>query len=72
MKQIQISDELNTGEMIKKIRAEKNITMQDLSEASGVSISAICRYEKGARVPNMGTFDRLMKAMDADVTIVTK
>ena len=66
MKQILISDELNTGEMIKKIRAEKNITMQDLSEASGVSISAICRYEKGARIP------RLMKAMDADVTIVTK
>lgn len=72
MKEIKISGELNTAEAINKIRTDKGVTMQDLSEASGVSISAICRYEKGARTPGVGTFIKLMDALGTDILLAEK
>lgn len=72
MKQMTKTKELNTAEAINKIRTEKGITMQDLSEASGISISAICRYEKGARAPRMDSFTKLMDALDTEILLTNK
>ena len=72
MKQIKTSDELNTAEAINKIRTERGITMQDLAEASGVSISAISKYESGKRAPRMDSFTKLMDALDTEILLTNK
>ena len=72
MKQVTMTDELNTAEAINKIRTEKGVTMQDLSEASGVSISAISKYESGKRSPRMDSFTKLMGALDTVIILSNK
>ena len=72
MKQIKISDELNTAEAINKIRTERGITMQSLADASGVSISAISKYESGKRAPRMDSFTKLMDALDTEIILTDK
>lgn len=42
----------NTGEIIKKLRKEKNITQEQLGDIIGVKKSAIAKYESG-RVENL-------------------
>ena len=72
MKQVTMTDELNTAEAINKIRTEKGVTMQYLSEASGVSISAISKYESGKRSPRMDSFTKLMGALDTEIILSNK
>lgn len=43
---------MNTGEIIKKLRKEKNLTQEQLGNIIGVQKSAIAKYEKG-RVENL-------------------
>jgi transcriptional regulator with XRE-family HTH domain len=50
------------GERIKQARKRKKITMSELADRSGLSTSAISRYERGERKP---TFDALSALADA-------
>ena len=43
--------------------------MTDLSEASGVSISAISRYEDGSRKPSAEILSKLLTALGKEVVI---
>ena len=40
---------------IKRIRKDKGITIQELSERTGISISSLSMYENGKRVPSKKT-----------------
>ena len=44
---------LNIGENIKKLRKEKDITQEDLSEILGVSFQSVSRWENGTCYPDM-------------------
>ena len=41
----------DTGKFIKKKRKERGITQTQLSERTGISQSAICKYEYGMKLP---------------------
>ena len=44
---------VNCGDRIKYLRAEKKMTQKELSEAAGLSVTALQNYENGARIPTM-------------------
>lgn len=72
MKNILVTDrEIDPGEVIKQLRAEKGFTLRQLAARSGTSKSGLSRWENGARVPNVDAYIRILKALDADL-IVTR
>lgn len=49
---------------LRKIRHEKNMTIRDLAEKSGVSTGYICHLEKGSRKnPTIEVMEKLAKAL---------
>lgn len=54
-------------ENLKRIRLEKGMSQQALAKAAGVSQTAIYHWEKGLRVPKIGSLDRIADALDVTV-----
>ena len=52
---------------IKKIRKEKDISIQELSERTGISISSLSMYENGKRVPSIRNIKLIANGLDVDV-----
>lgn len=49
---------------LKKIRQEKNMTIRELADKSGVSTGYICHLEKGSRKnPTIEVMEKLAKAL---------
>ena len=47
----------NIPEVLKFLRNRIGITKTELSRRSGVSLTAIIRYESGERIPNLTTLE---------------
>ena len=50
-----------------RLRGEKNLTQQELGDASGVSPSQISRYEAGQARPRKTVLGKLAKALDVSI-----
>jgi transcriptional regulator with XRE-family HTH domain len=48
--------------MLRTARRRAGLTQRDLAEASGIPQSSIARIERGATVPRIDTFQRLLQA----------
>ncbi len=59
----------NIPEVLKLLRNRMGITKTELSRRSGVSLTAIIRYERGERIPNLTTLWALLDVLKADVEI---
>ncbi|UHG93189.1 helix-turn-helix domain-containing protein [Spirosoma oryzicola] len=57
------------GQLIKKLRKERNLTQTELGERMGVKKSAIALYEKGRDNISLTTLKRIADALDADLSI---
>jgi transcriptional regulator with XRE-family HTH domain len=55
------------GQKIKEIRKKKSLTIQELSEKSGMSVGHISRLENGLKSPTISTLERLAKALDVPI-----
>src|SRR3989344_3277272 len=58
---------LHMGEMIQKIREDKNITQSDLAEKIGTTQSVIARIEKGEQNLSTETLAKISKALDHEI-----
>lgn len=58
---------MGTMDDLKKIRKERKMTQAALAEKSGLALSSIQRYERGERVPNIDTLDRIAAALDVQI-----
>ena len=56
------------GEKLKALRNQKELTQSRLSEISGISESAIRKYEKGEREPKFDTKQKIAAALDVDIS----
>lgn len=56
-----------TGELIKKIRKEKNMTQRQLGEKCGIADSNIRKYENGKQFPKWETLERIAQALGVDI-----
>ena len=54
------------GEKIKNLRKERNLTIKQLSELSGLSTVTINFYELGKIKPNLISVQKLAKALNCD------
>lgn len=57
------------GQVIKKLRKERNLTQTELGERMGVKKSAIALYEKGRDNISLTTLKRIAEALDAELSI---
>lgn len=58
---------MTIAEYIKKSRLSKNLSQGQLSVKAGVTKSAISLIEKGDRVPQLDTLEKLAKALDVEL-----
>ena len=59
---------MNIGENIRKIRKEKGLTLEELSEKAHIPVISIGRYERGERNPSINTLIDISKALDVTYT----
>lgn len=53
---------------LKDIRKEKGMTLEELSEACGVSAGYLCHLENGSRKhPSIEVMEKISKAMDKTI-----
>lgn len=55
---------MTIGEIIKYYRTDSNMTQKTLAEISGISESAIRKYEKGERVPKVAQIQKIADALN--------
>ncbi|MCR1890997.1 helix-turn-helix transcriptional regulator [Ligilactobacillus murinus] len=53
---------------IKELRKSKNVTLQEVSEKTGISITSLSFYEKGQRNPKIETWQKLADYFDVPVS----
>jgi len=56
-----------TGELIRSIRKEKNITQQQLAEMIHVSDKAVSRWETGRGFPDIGNLEDISESLEVSV-----
>jgi len=53
---------------LKNIRKEKGMTLEKLSELSGISVGYLCHLERGSRTnPSIEVMEKVAKALDKQV-----
>lgn len=57
--------------MLRSLRAEKGMTMEELARAVGVTKAAINNYEKGTRYPKMETLEAFADFFNVDLGYLT-
>jgi transcriptional regulator with XRE-family HTH domain len=58
------------GDMLRKFRLQRNLTLAELSEKSGVSISFISQVENGKNMPSLETLKALAKALHITIEVL--
>ena len=56
----------NIGEYVKKIRTEQNLTLKELSEKSGLSVSFLSQFERGISTISVDALLELAEALSID------
>lgn len=56
-----------TGETIKRLRKQKNMTQQDLADILGVSDKAVSKWETGKGLPDISLIEPISKALNISV-----
>ncbi len=57
------------GKIIRMLREAKGMTRFELSEAAGISESHLKKIESGSRRPGIGTYQKMIDVLGADVII---
>ena len=52
---------------LKKLRLQKNLTQKELGSILHVSESAICRWEKGSRLPRFQKVNEILQLFDITI-----
>ena len=61
---------MNLGEAIKKCRSVKKLTLTQLSESSGISVSHLCLLEKNKREPSIGAVESIANALGLPLSVL--
>lgn len=60
----------DVGKIIGEARAESGLSLRELAKLTGLSPSAISRYEDGSRQPTVDTLNVLLKALNKELVIL--
>ena len=67
-----MSTEPAFGPQIRALRRAKDLTLRDISEASGLSVSHLSRLENGLATPTADTVVRIQKVIGGDLSELLK
>lgn len=70
IKKVAFCGEYNFGELIKTQRVQRNLSVRELADLTGVSSAAISRWESGKRVPSVESFNKVMTALGAELLVI--
>jgi len=56
--------EVNVGERVKKVREGRNLSLQDISQRTGLDVSLLEQIESGSLAPPLGIVIKLAKALN--------
>lgn len=56
--------QVNVGERVKAVREQRNLSLQDISQRTDLSVSLLEQIENGTVAPPLGTVIKLAKALD--------
>jgi len=56
--------QVNVGERVKAVREKRNLSLQDISQRTDLSVSLLAGIENGSVAPPLGTVIKLAKALD--------
>lgn len=60
----------NFGNLIKRLRLERNLSQQQLADQLVISRGAVSMWESGKRLPDVGTLSRLADCLGVDSSIL--
>jgi transcriptional regulator with XRE-family HTH domain len=60
------------GENLKRVREDRLMTQQELSNAAGIGLSSVVRIENNRTEPRFSTIKKLAKALKIDPKELTK
>ncbi|WP_295085260.1 helix-turn-helix domain-containing protein [Ruminococcus sp.] len=63
-------DQKKTGQLIKKIRIEKNFTQKQLAELLNVSDKTVSKWERGNGCPDISLLPELASVLEIDISIL--
>lgn len=63
-----MNDHISLGEYVHRLRRRKNWQLQQLAEATGLSISHLSRIENDSAIPNADSVVKLAAALDGDLS----
>ena len=52
------------------LRKDKDFSLNDLSGSTGISVSALSRWESGNRIPDVQRFEKVLDALGYRLVIV--
>ncbi|MEG3038579.1 MAG: helix-turn-helix transcriptional regulator, partial [Clostridia bacterium] len=58
---------MSIGKKIKEQRKLKGLTQKELAEKTGISLSAIEKYERGRLNPSLGKVKEIAEALDVTI-----
>ena len=56
--------QVNVGERVKQVREERDLTLTDISQRTGLDVAFLEQIENGSIAPPLGTVIKLAKALD--------
>ncbi|MCR4591259.1 MAG: response regulator [Lachnospiraceae bacterium] len=59
------------GETLKNLRAEKNLSQQQLAQKLFVNRSSVANWETGRRIPDLILLTRLAQILNVDISVLT-
>jgi transcriptional regulator with XRE-family HTH domain len=62
-----LGDPKRIGEALRNLRQAREVTQEDLAEATGIRRSSLSNYERGITRPNLESLDQLLQALGADL-----
>lgn len=66
-----VAGALTLGSYVYKLRQERGMSLRDLRDKTSISLSSLCRLEKGAHVPSVqgsvDALDKLWMALGGDM-----
>jgi transcriptional regulator with XRE-family HTH domain len=61
---------MDSGRLLRNARQRAGLSLRQLAERAETSHSALAAYESGRTVPNVDTFDRVLRSAGFDVGVV--
>ena len=70
IRKLDVSEKTPFSQMLKQIRTELGLTMEEVAQRSGYTVPSISRWENGERVPKIEVAVKVLESMGCEVAVI--